>query len=148
MAQISFRAFNLWCHQSKSAVCVYTGESSSCRVDTAIIQKRLPVLHKYLNSDTERQLQALYALQALIVKLDQPPSEYKLSFQLCSILRPCSLCQATAYHSFSAYMQNTEVLFQWQAAFEFMQIRYDWFKQLAQMILDTIQWRMWSGTVS
>lgn len=89
MAQISFRAFHLWCHQSKSAVCVYTGESSSCRVDTAIIQKRLPVLHKYLNSDTERQLQALYALQALIVKLDQPPSEYKLSFQLCSILRPC-----------------------------------------------------------
>lgn len=54
-----------------------TVESSSCRVDTAIIQKRLPVLHKYLNSDTERQLQALYALQALIVKLDQPPSEYK-----------------------------------------------------------------------
>lgn len=74
------------------AVCVgtCTGDSSSCKVDTAIIQKRLPVLHKYLNSDTERQLQALYALQALIVKLDQPPSKYKLSFQLCSILSLCS----------------------------------------------------------
>ncbi|KAK3518895.1 hypothetical protein QTP70_014938 [Hemibagrus guttatus] len=55
-------------------------ESSSCRVDTAIIQKRLPVLHKYLNSDTERQLQALYALQALIVKLDQPPNLLRMFF--------------------------------------------------------------------
>ena len=50
-------------------------ESASCRVDVAIIQRRLPVLLKYLNSDTERQLQALYALQALIVTLDQPPSK-------------------------------------------------------------------------
>ncbi|XP_053339176.1 eukaryotic translation initiation factor 4 gamma 3 isoform X2 [Clarias gariepinus] len=55
-------------------------ESSSCKVDTAIIQKRLPVLHKYLNSDTERQLQALYALQALIVKLDQPPNLLRMFF--------------------------------------------------------------------
>lgn len=52
-----------------------TDDNASCRVDTAIIQKRLPVLLKYLNSDTERQLQALYALQALIVSLDQPPSK-------------------------------------------------------------------------
>lgn len=52
-----------------------TDENASCRVDTAIIQKHLPVLQKYLNSDTERQLQALYALQALIVTLDQPPSK-------------------------------------------------------------------------
>lgn len=55
-----------------------TDDNSNCRVDTAIIQQRLPVLLKYLNSDTERQLQALYALQALIVSLDQPPSEYRL----------------------------------------------------------------------
>uniref|UniRef100_A0A4W4F1D7 Eukaryotic translation initiation factor 4 gamma 3 n=1 Tax=Electrophorus electricus TaxID=8005 RepID=A0A4W4F1D7_ELEEL len=55
-------------------------ESSSSKVDTAIIQKRLPVLHKYLNSDTERQLQALYALQALIVKLDQPPNLLRMFF--------------------------------------------------------------------
>uniref|UniRef100_A0AAY4ECQ7 Eukaryotic translation initiation factor 4 gamma 3-like n=1 Tax=Denticeps clupeoides TaxID=299321 RepID=A0AAY4ECQ7_9TELE len=55
-------------------------ESSSCRVDTATIQGRLPVLLKYLNSDTERQLQALYALQALIVKLDQPPNLLRMFF--------------------------------------------------------------------
>lgn len=52
-----------------------TDDNTNCRVDTAIIQRRLPVLLKYLNSDTERQLQALYALQALIVTLDQPPSK-------------------------------------------------------------------------
>uniref|UniRef100_A0A8C1AGQ0 Eukaryotic translation initiation factor 4 gamma 3 n=1 Tax=Cyprinus carpio carpio TaxID=630221 RepID=A0A8C1AGQ0_CYPCA len=52
----------------------------SCRVDTAIIQRRLPILHKYLNSDTERQLQALYALQSLIVALDQPPNLLRMFF--------------------------------------------------------------------
>ncbi|XP_076124918.1 eukaryotic translation initiation factor 4 gamma 3 isoform X3 [Alosa pseudoharengus] len=65
-----------------TAVCkaAVKDESSSCRVDTAIIQKRLPVLLKYLNSDTERQLQALYALQALIVTLDQPPNLLRMFF--------------------------------------------------------------------
>nr|XP_009304365.1 eukaryotic translation initiation factor 4 gamma 3 isoform X2 [Danio rerio] len=55
-------------------------ESTSCRVDTAIIQKRLPILHKYFDSDTERQLQALYALQSLIVALDQPPNLLRMFF--------------------------------------------------------------------
>ncbi|KAG7493404.1 eukaryotic translation initiation factor 4 gamma 3 isoform X2 [Solea senegalensis] len=55
-------------------------DNSNCRVDTAIIQMRLPVLLKYLNSDTERQLQALYALQALIVALDQPPNLLRMFF--------------------------------------------------------------------
>uniref|UniRef100_A0AAR2IYY5 Eukaryotic translation initiation factor 4 gamma, 3a n=1 Tax=Pygocentrus nattereri TaxID=42514 RepID=A0AAR2IYY5_PYGNA len=65
-----------------TAVCkaAVTDDNSSCKVDTAIIQKRLPVLHKYLNSDTERQLQALYALQALIVNLDQPPNLLRMFF--------------------------------------------------------------------
>ncbi|XP_034021749.1 LOW QUALITY PROTEIN: eukaryotic translation initiation factor 4 gamma 3 [Thalassophryne amazonica] len=52
----------------------------NCRVDMTIIQRRVPVLHKYLNSDTERQLQALYALQALIVTLDQPPNLLRMFF--------------------------------------------------------------------
>ncbi|XP_047438027.1 LOW QUALITY PROTEIN: eukaryotic translation initiation factor 4 gamma 3 [Mugil cephalus] len=65
-----------------TAVCkaAVKDENTSCRVDTAIIQKRLPVLLKYLNSDTERQLQALYALQALIVALDQPPNLLRMFF--------------------------------------------------------------------
>uniref|UniRef100_A0A8C7UCC5 Eukaryotic translation initiation factor 4 gamma, 3a n=1 Tax=Oncorhynchus mykiss TaxID=8022 RepID=A0A8C7UCC5_ONCMY len=65
-----------------TAVCkaAVKDESTSCRVDVAIIQRRLPVLLKYLNSDTERQLQALYALQALIVTLDQPPNLLRMFF--------------------------------------------------------------------
>ncbi|KAM9409761.1 eukaryotic translation initiation factor 4 gamma 3 isoform 2-T2 [Pholidichthys leucotaenia] len=65
-----------------TAVCkaAVKDDNTSCRVDTAIIQGRLPVLHKYLNSDTERQLQALYALQALIVALDQPPNLLRMFF--------------------------------------------------------------------
>uniref|UniRef100_A0A673CDS2 Eukaryotic translation initiation factor 4 gamma, 3a n=1 Tax=Sphaeramia orbicularis TaxID=375764 RepID=A0A673CDS2_9TELE len=58
-----------------TAVC-----KAAVKVDTAIIQRRLPVLLKYLNSDTERQLQALYALQALIVTLDQPPNLLRMFF--------------------------------------------------------------------
>ncbi|XP_061147126.1 eukaryotic translation initiation factor 4 gamma 3 isoform X3 [Syngnathus typhle] len=53
---------------------------TNCQVDKAIIQRRLPVLLKYLNSDTERQLQALYALQTLIVSLDQPPNLLRMFF--------------------------------------------------------------------
>ncbi|XP_047203198.1 eukaryotic translation initiation factor 4 gamma 3 isoform X6 [Girardinichthys multiradiatus] len=65
-----------------TAVCkaAVKDENPNCRVDTAIIQKRLPVLLKYLNSDTERQLQALYALQALNVSLDQPPNLLRMFF--------------------------------------------------------------------
>ncbi|XP_057176111.1 eukaryotic translation initiation factor 4 gamma 3 isoform X2 [Triplophysa rosa] len=65
-----------------TAVCkaAVKSEGSSCKMDTSMIQRRLPVLHKYLNSDTERQLQALYALQALIVKLDQPPNLLRMFF--------------------------------------------------------------------
>ncbi|NXV77905.1 IF4G3 factor, partial [Atlantisia rogersi] len=59
-----------------TAVCkaAIIADSSSFRVDTAVIKQRVPILLKYLDSDTEKELQALYALQASIVKLDQPPS--------------------------------------------------------------------------
>lgn len=50
-------------------------DSSTLRVDTTVIKQRVPILLKYLDSDTEKELQALYALQASIVKLDQPPSK-------------------------------------------------------------------------
>uniref|UniRef100_A0A3B4AHJ4 Uncharacterized protein n=1 Tax=Periophthalmus magnuspinnatus TaxID=409849 RepID=A0A3B4AHJ4_9GOBI len=65
-----------------TAVCkaAVKDENTNCRVDTDTIQRRLPVLLKYLNSDTERQLQALYALQALIVSLDQPPNLLRMFF--------------------------------------------------------------------
>uniref|UniRef100_A0A8C6YH58 Eukaryotic translation initiation factor 4 gamma 3 n=1 Tax=Naja naja TaxID=35670 RepID=A0A8C6YH58_NAJNA len=55
-------------------------DSSSLRVDTAVIKRRVPILLKYLDSDTEKELQALYALQASIVKLDQPPNLLRMFF--------------------------------------------------------------------
>uniref|UniRef100_A0A3B4Y9W4 Eukaryotic translation initiation factor 4 gamma 3 n=1 Tax=Seriola lalandi dorsalis TaxID=1841481 RepID=A0A3B4Y9W4_SERLL len=63
-----------------TAVCKAAVKGNGAALDTAIIQRRLPVLLKYLNSDTERQLQALYALQALIVTLDQPPNLLRMFF--------------------------------------------------------------------
>uniref|UniRef100_A0A670ZV76 Eukaryotic translation initiation factor 4 gamma 3 n=1 Tax=Pseudonaja textilis TaxID=8673 RepID=A0A670ZV76_PSETE len=61
----------------KAAVLV---DISSLRVDTAVIKRRVPILLKYLDSDTEKELQALYALQASIVKLDQPPNLLRMFF--------------------------------------------------------------------
>ncbi|XP_041425848.1 eukaryotic translation initiation factor 4 gamma 3 isoform X14 [Xenopus laevis] len=65
-----------------TAVCktAILGDCSSCRVDTSFLKQRVPVLLKYLDSDTERELQALYALQALIVTLDQPPNLLRMFF--------------------------------------------------------------------
>ncbi|KAM6313051.1 eukaryotic translation initiation factor 4 gamma 3 isoform 3-T4 [Podargus strigoides] len=65
-----------------TAVCkaAIIADSSSFRVDTAVIKQRVPILLKYLDSDTEKELQALYALQALIVKLDQPPNLLRMFF--------------------------------------------------------------------
>ncbi|XP_075762851.1 eukaryotic translation initiation factor 4 gamma 3 isoform X6 [Pelodiscus sinensis] len=61
----------------KAAIIV---DSSNFRVDTAVIKQRVPILLKYLDSDTEKELQALYALQASIVKLDQPPNLLRMFF--------------------------------------------------------------------
>ncbi|XP_061456767.1 eukaryotic translation initiation factor 4 gamma 3 isoform X4 [Rhineura floridana] len=65
-----------------TAVCkaAIIADSSSLRVDTAVIKQRVPILVKYLDSDTEKELQALYALQASIVKLDQPPNLLRMFF--------------------------------------------------------------------
>ncbi|KAM9299536.1 eukaryotic translation initiation factor 4 gamma 3 [Gastrophryne carolinensis] len=65
-----------------TAVCkaAITGDCSSCRVDTTFLKQKVAVLAKYLDSNVERELQALYALQALIVKLDQPPNLLRMFF--------------------------------------------------------------------
>ncbi|XP_063798132.1 eukaryotic translation initiation factor 4 gamma 3 isoform X2 [Pseudophryne corroboree] len=65
-----------------SAVCkaAIVGDCSSCRVDTTFLKQKVPVLVKYMDSNVERELQALYALQALIVKLDQPPNLLRMFF--------------------------------------------------------------------
>ncbi|XP_064326484.1 eukaryotic translation initiation factor 4 gamma 3 isoform X7 [Phalacrocorax carbo] len=65
-----------------TAVCkaAITADASSLCVDTAVVKQRVPILLKYLDSDTEKELQALYALQASIVKLDQPPNLLRMFF--------------------------------------------------------------------
>ncbi|KAM3930406.1 eukaryotic translation initiation factor 4 gamma 1 isoform 2-T3 [Leptodactylus fuscus] len=52
---------------------------SPCRVDVTVIHNRAKLLQKYLNSET-KELQALYALQSLVVKLDQPPNLLRMFF--------------------------------------------------------------------
>ncbi|XP_018430227.1 PREDICTED: eukaryotic translation initiation factor 4 gamma 3 [Nanorana parkeri] len=65
-----------------TAVCkaAIVGDCSSCRVDTSFLKQKVPVLVKYMDSNVERELQALYALQALIVKLDQPANLLRMFF--------------------------------------------------------------------
>ncbi|XP_078522280.1 eukaryotic translation initiation factor 4 gamma 1 isoform X4 [Lissotriton helveticus] len=49
------------------------------RVDIAVIRSRAKLLQKYF-SDEQKELQALYALQALVSKLDQPPNLLRMFF--------------------------------------------------------------------
>uniref|UniRef100_A0A8C6YEC1 Eukaryotic translation initiation factor 4 gamma 1 n=1 Tax=Naja naja TaxID=35670 RepID=A0A8C6YEC1_NAJNA len=51
------------------------------RMDNLVIKSRAKLLQKYL-SDEDKELQALYALQALVVKLDQPASKSSLSVSM------------------------------------------------------------------
>ncbi|KAM9315869.1 eukaryotic translation initiation factor 4 gamma 1 isoform 1-T2 [Gastrophryne carolinensis] len=50
-----------------------------CRVDVNVLLPRAKLLQKYLNNEA-KELQALYALQALVVKLDQPPNLLRMFF--------------------------------------------------------------------
>ncbi|KYO37535.1 eukaryotic translation initiation factor 4 gamma 3 [Alligator mississippiensis] len=49
------------------------------RVDVTVIHSRAKLLQKYV-TDEQKELQALYALQALVVKLDQPPNLLRMFF--------------------------------------------------------------------
>ncbi|XP_059776641.1 eukaryotic translation initiation factor 4 gamma 1 isoform X4 [Balaenoptera ricei] len=49
------------------------------RVDVAVLKARAKLLQKYL-CDEQKELQALYALQALVVTLEQPPNLLRMFF--------------------------------------------------------------------
>ncbi|XP_074924463.1 eukaryotic translation initiation factor 4 gamma 1 isoform X11 [Chelonoidis abingdonii] len=80
---------NLSEHQVSSNVFVRALMTSVChsaivfenpyRVDTAVIKSRAKLLQKYV-SEEQKELQALYALQALVVKLEQPPNLLRMFF--------------------------------------------------------------------
>ncbi|KAI8488559.1 Eukaryotic translation initiation factor 4 gamma [Branchiostoma belcheri] len=65
-----------------TAVCksAITGESPHLRCDTQAVHRRVVLLQKYLDNESTRELQALFALQALIVKLDHPPHLLRMFF--------------------------------------------------------------------
>jgi translation initiation factor 4G len=50
-----------------------TGRGNSAKVDPPRITQRGVILQKYLDHQAEFELQALYALQALVHKLEHPP---------------------------------------------------------------------------
>lgn len=52
-------------------------------MDNPVIKSRAKLLQKYV-SDEHKELQALYGLQALVVKLDQPASKCVGSGQMSS----------------------------------------------------------------
>lgn len=55
------------------------------KVDVEQITQRAKLLQRYL-SDEKKELQALYALQALMVHMEQPASEYSTAVSLTSVL--------------------------------------------------------------
>lgn len=60
--------------QSLSLPLLVAGDSPY-KVDAQQIKQRASLLQRYL-SDEQKELQALYALQALMVHMEQPASEY------------------------------------------------------------------------
>lgn len=64
------------------------------KVDGEKIKARAKLLQKYLK-DEQKELQALYALQALMVQMEQPASEFLCSFFIQSLRRKC-----TCFHFF------------------------------------------------
>jgi hypothetical protein len=58
---------------SNKEYCLFTGRGNSAKVDPSRITQRGVILQKYLDHQAEFELQALYALQALVHKLEHPP---------------------------------------------------------------------------
>lgn len=55
-------------------------DGGQCKCNLGRFKNRKNLLRKYLDDDTNLELQALYAVQALFVQLDHPPGirEYDL----------------------------------------------------------------------
>ena len=47
--------------------------NTSCKCDQELLKPRKNLLQKYIDGDSQLELQALYALQSLFVALDHPP---------------------------------------------------------------------------
>ncbi|XP_069119256.1 LOW QUALITY PROTEIN: eukaryotic translation initiation factor 4 gamma 3-like [Argopecten irradians] len=60
--------------------CAITGRGSSARVEPRDVISRGALLQKYLDHQAEFELQALYALQSLVHKLEHPPGVLRTLF--------------------------------------------------------------------
>ena len=54
---------------------VHLAPQTRIKVDNLVIKERAPLLHVYFHHQSERELQALYALQALVHSLQHPQGE-------------------------------------------------------------------------
>ncbi|CAH3047003.1 unnamed protein product, partial [Porites lobata] len=51
-----------------------------CKCNINILKKRKPLLQKYIDDNASLEIHAVYAVQALFVQLDHPPSFLKSYF--------------------------------------------------------------------
>jgi len=63
-----------------TAICTSALKDKKTNIDTSKITPRASLFNKYLDHKAERELQALYALQALVHKLDHPANLLKMFF--------------------------------------------------------------------
>ena len=58
--------------------CRFPGDGSNIRVEPKEVSKRHDLLQKYLDHQADSELQALYALQALVTKLKHPAGKFHI----------------------------------------------------------------------
>lgn len=63
-------------HHCFSHLLTYSTAENPYKIEGEQITQRAKVLQKYL-TDEQKELQALYALQALMVKMEQPASKWR-----------------------------------------------------------------------
>ena len=63
-------------------------QPNSCSLDQESMQARAVILKRILDAKVERETQALYALQALIHKLEHPNSKWYMH-RLCYVICVC-----------------------------------------------------------
>ena len=73
----------------KSCALLLSSGVNSYKVNTSQINKRASLLQKYL-CDEQKELQALFALQALMVHMEQPASESALINRVSVHISICS----------------------------------------------------------
>ena len=52
-----------------------TEDGGVCKCNIYILKERKPLLQKYIDDNASLEIQAVYAVQALFVQLDHPPSK-------------------------------------------------------------------------